>query len=82
MVRPYSIYYYIFYDYKFYNSGIQMNVQEDFNKFMKDAKRVLKVSRKPDKDEYIDLAKISALGVVVVGGIGYIIVCLGHAIGV
>ncbi len=81
MVRPYSIYYYIFYDYKFYNSGIQMNVQEDFNKFIKDAKRVLKVSRKPDKDEYIDLAKISALGVVVVGGIGYIIVCLGHVIG-
>ena len=81
MVRPYSIYYYIFYDYKFYNSGIQMNVQEDFNKFMKDAKRVLKVSRKPDKAEYIDLAKISALGVVVVGGIGYIIVCLGHVIG-
>ena len=58
-----------------------MNVQESFNKFMKDAKRVLKVSRKPDKDEYIDLAKISALGVVVVGGIGYIIVCLGHVIG-
>ncbi|WP_405298600.1 protein translocase SEC61 complex subunit gamma [Methanobrevibacter sp.] len=58
-----------------------MNVQEDFNKFIKDAKRVLKVSRKPDKDEYIDLAKISALGVVVVGGIGYIIVCLGHVIG-
>ena len=81
MVRPYSIYYYIFYDYKFYNSGIQMNIQEDFNKFMKDAKRVLKVSRKPDKDEYIDLAKISALGVVVIGGIGYIIVCLGHVIG-
>ena len=81
MVRPYSIYYYIFYDYKFFNLGIQMNVQEDFNKFMKDAKRVLKVSRKPDKDEYIDLAKISALGVVVIGGIGYIIVCLGHVIG-
>lgn len=58
-----------------------MNVQEDFNKFIKDAKRVLKVSRKPDKDEYIDLAKISALGVVVVGGIGYLIVCFGYLIG-
>ena len=57
-----------------------MNVQEDINKFIKDAKRVLKVARKPDKDEYIDLAKISALGVVVVGGIGYIIVCLGSLI--
>ncbi len=59
-----------------------MNVQEDFDKFIKDAKRVLKVSRKPDGNEYVDLAKISALGVVVVGGIGYIIVCLGSLIGI
>ena len=58
-----------------------MNVQEDFNKFIKDAKRVLKVSRKPDGNEYLDLAKISALGVVVVGGMGYLIVCLGYLIG-
>ena len=58
-----------------------MNVQERLDKFVKDSKRVLKVSRKPDKEEYFDLAKISALGVVVVGGIGYIIVCLGYLIG-
>ena len=58
-----------------------MNVQESVNKFIKDSKRVLKVSRKPDLPEYIDLAKISALGVVVVGGVGYIIVCLGALIG-
>ena len=59
-----------------------MNVQEDFDKFIKEAKRVLKVSRKHDANEYVDLAKISALGVVVVGGIGYIIVCLGSLIGI
>ena len=58
-----------------------MDFKEEFDKFIKDAKRVLKVSRKPDLPEYIDLAKISALGVVVVGGIGYIIVCLGSLIG-
>lgn len=57
-----------------------MNVQEDLNKFIKDAKRVLKVSRKPGASEYKDLAKISAIGVVIVGGIGYIIVCLGSLI--
>ena len=62
--------------------GIQLIVQEDFNKFIKDAKRVLKVSRKPDGKEYVDLAKISAIGVVVIGGIGYIIVCLGSLIGI
>ena len=61
---------------------IQMNVQEDFNKFIKDAKRVLKVSRKPDGKEYRELAKISAIGVVVIGGIGYILVCLGSLIGI
>lgn len=59
-----------------------MNVQEDFNKFIKDAKRVLKVSRKPDGKEYRELAKISAIGVLVIGGIGYIIVCLGSLIGI
>ena len=58
-----------------------MNVQEDFNKFIKDAKRVLKVSRKPDWPEYKDLAKVSAIGVVIVGGIGYILVHLGSLIG-
>ena len=59
-----------------------MNVQESFNKIIKDSKRVLKVSRKPDGNEYLELAKISALGVVIIGGIGYIIVCLGHLIGI
>ena len=59
-----------------------MNVQESINKFIKDSKRVLKVSRKPDGNEYLELAKISALGVVIIGGIGYIIVCLGHLIGI
>ena len=59
-----------------------MNVQESFNKFIKDSKRVLKVSRKPDGNEYLELAKISALGVVIIGGIGYLIVCLRHLIGI
>jgi protein transport protein SEC61 subunit gamma-like protein len=58
-----------------------MDFKEEFNKFIKDSKRVLKVARKPDLDEYIDLAKIAALGVVVIGGIGYIIVLLGSLIG-
>ncbi len=58
-----------------------MNVQESIDKFIKDSKRVLKVSRKPDKQEYFELAKISALGVLVVGVIGFVIVLLGSLIG-
>ncbi|MBE6503849.1 protein translocase SEC61 complex subunit gamma [uncultured Methanobrevibacter sp.] len=58
-----------------------MNIQEDFNKFIKDSKRVLKVSRKPDGPEYLDLAKVSSIGVVIIGVIGFIIIILGSFIG-
>ena len=58
-----------------------MNVQESINKFIKDSKRVLKVSRKPDGKEYMELAKVVSIGVVIVGVIGFIIVLLGSLIG-
>ncbi len=58
-----------------------MDVQESINKFIKDAKRVLKVSRKPDRKEYFELAKIAALGVVVIGAIGFAVVLIGSLIG-
>ena len=58
-----------------------MNVQESFNKFIKDSKRVLKVSRKPDRQEYLDLAKVTSIGVVIVGVIGFVIFLLGSLIG-
>ncbi len=58
-----------------------MNVQESFNKFIKDSKRVLKVSRKPDLPEYKELAKVVSIGVLIVGVIGFVIVLLGSLIG-
>ncbi len=58
-----------------------MNVQERIDKFVKDSKRVLKVSRKPDAQEYRELAKVSAIGVVIIGVIGFVIVLLGSLIG-
>ena len=58
-----------------------MNVEETFNKFIKDSKSVLKVARKPDTKEYMELAKISAIGVAIIGVIGFVIVLLGSLIG-
>ena len=58
-----------------------MNVQESFDKFIKDSKRVLKVSRKPDLPEYKELAKVVSIGVLIIGVIGFIIVLLGSLIG-
>ncbi len=59
-----------------------MNVQESFDKFIKDSKRVLKVSRKPDAKEYRELAKVVSIGVLIVGVIGFVIVLLGSLIGI
>ena len=58
-----------------------MNVQESFDKVIKDSKRVLKVSRKPDGKEYMELAKVVSIGVLIIGVIGFIIVLLGSLIG-
>ena len=58
-----------------------MNVQERFDKFIKDSKRVLKVSRKPDWPEYRELAKVTSIGVLIVGALGFVLVLIGQLIG-
>ena len=58
-----------------------MNVQERLDKFVKDSKRVLKVSRKPNRAEYFEFAKITALGILVIGVVGFVIVIIGQLIG-
>ena len=57
-----------------------MNVQERLDKFVKDSKRVLKVARKPDKDEYYDFAKVTTLGIIVIGLIGFVIFLIAQLI--
>ena len=58
-----------------------MNVRERFDKTIKDCKRVLKVSRKPDKQEYLEFSKIVAIGIAIIGVVGFIIVLIGELIG-
>lgn len=58
-----------------------MIVQERFDKTIKDCKRVLKVSRKPDKQEYLEFSKIVAIGIAIIGVVGFIIVLIGELIG-
>lgn len=58
-----------------------MNVQENLDKLWKDCKRVLKVARKPDGSEYLDFSKITALGMVVIGAVGFVIVLISQLIG-
>lgn len=41
--------------------------------FLHRVKRVLQVARKPDKEEYLNVAKITAIGLTIIGSVGYII---------
>ena len=58
-----------------------MNFKESTEDFIKQCKRVIKVAKKPDKEEYMDFTKVAALGVVVIGAIGFVIVIIGQLLG-
>ncbi len=58
-----------------------MNVKETTSDFIKQSKRVLKVARKPDREEFFDFSKVTAIGIAVIGVIGFIIVLFGQLLG-
>lgn len=41
--------------------------------FIKLCQRVLHVSKKPGKEEFMNVAKITGIGVIIIGAIGFII---------
>ncbi len=42
-------------------------------KFLSEARRVLLLARKPSKEEYIMIAKITGLGMIIIGVMGMVI---------
>jgi len=42
-------------------------------KFLYECKRTLQVARKPDKEEYLDVAKVTGLGILLIGLVGFMI---------
>ncbi|MDO5819892.1 MAG: protein translocase SEC61 complex subunit gamma [Methanobrevibacter sp.] len=58
-----------------------MNIKETTSDFIKQSKRVLKVARKPDREEFFDFSKVTAIGIAVIGVIGFIIVLFGQLLG-
>ncbi len=59
------------------------NVSINFipNDFAKQCKRVLKVAKKPDRKEFFDFSKVTALGIVIIGIIGFVITLFCQIIG-
>ena len=58
-----------------------MNIKETTSDFIKQSKRVLKVARKPDREEYLEFSKVTALGIAIIGVIGFIIYLICELIG-
>ena len=52
------------------------NIMKKLKTFYGESIRVLKVTRKPGKEEYITVVKASGLGILIIGAIGFIIYLL------
>ncbi|RBQ23413.1 Protein translocase subunit SecE [Candidatus Methanobinarius endosymbioticus] len=59
-----------------------MSVQESVNRFFKECKRVLRVSKKPNREEYLNFSKVTAIGIAILGVIGFIIALVFQLIGI
>ncbi len=42
-------------------------------KFFKETMRVLRITKKPNKEEYLTSVKITGIGIAIIGAIGFII---------
>ncbi|MDR2967341.1 MAG: protein translocase SEC61 complex subunit gamma [Methanobacteriaceae archaeon] len=59
-----------------------MNVKESINRFFKQCKRVLRVSKKPDREEYFNFSKVTAIGIGIIGAIGFVIILIFQLAGI
>ncbi|MFT4309687.1 MAG: protein translocase SEC61 complex subunit gamma [Candidatus Woesearchaeota archaeon] len=59
-----------------------MSAKNGLGRFYNECKRVLRVTRKPKWDEYKTLMKITALGIVAIGLIGFVLAMIKAATGI
>lgn len=50
-----------------------MSIKEKTTRFWTECKRVIRVTKKPDKEEYKIITKVSAIGIFVIGGLGFLL---------
>lgn len=59
---------------------MQLN-REAIVRFMKMNQRVLRVAKRPDREEFLTVAKITGLGIIVIGVIGFVISLTAQLLG-
>ncbi len=52
----------------------------EFNQFVTECKRVLRITKKPDRQEFSTVVKVSGLGILVIGLIGFILHMISQAL--
>ncbi|MDI6702887.1 protein translocase SEC61 complex subunit gamma [Methanothermobacter wolfeii] len=58
-----------------------MKYKESILNFIKQSKRVLKVSKKPTREEYINVSKVTGIGIIIIGVVGFIISIIAQLLG-
>jgi len=62
--------------------GFFMNLnKESVVSFLKQCRRVLIVSKRPDMEEYQNVSKVTGIGVIIIGVIGFIVSVVAQLIG-
>ena len=52
---------------------VNFNVKEGISDFFNSTQRILTVSKKPDTPQYKNMARITAVGILILGLIGYLV---------
>lgn len=55
--------------------------KETTSQFIRQCRRVLHVSKKPDREEFINVAKITGIGIIIIGVIGFVISLIAQLLG-
>ena len=53
-----------------------------FKSFVKECKRVIQITKKPSKNEYKTIAKITGIGILIIGTLGFTISIIGSLLGI
>ena len=59
--------------YSKYNKSKKLSIYERLGVFFQNTKRIIKIANKPDRKEYLLVFKICAIGLLLLGGISYVI---------
>jgi protein transport protein SEC61 subunit gamma-like protein len=54
--------------------------KESITQALKQYRRVLYISKRPDREEFVNVAKITGIGIIIIGVIGFIITLVAQLI--